>query len=500
MNLPVKSREGRSHDGLSTGGEQLERAPPEPTEAKQESLLHEEAMASGHTKQEAGDKLVPNTDSAMIDPMSEIYRFTPMPLPTTSRRNNSDLAQPGAYGVVGAPNFHRFRAPRRQDSDEAETAPPPEIEGLAVANLVTEEDRDNLPTARPQQMGREREQESKKFKTKIFVGVILIVACVLIVLTVLVPNNKDESSRAPTKTPSASPSEAPTTLMDSILSLLPMETIVTITEDAESPQSEALDWLMQEGHELRLSLSSERILQKFALATLFFATAGEAWIDHTNWLNHSVNECDWFNKPEFAGVSTWRTFLGEGFLQGFFPGDEQPAICGDDGLYQHLWLDENNLAGSLPMELYLLTNLQTMSLSNNRLQGSISSHIGQLGSMQGLFLNRMVESGQIPSEIGLLTKLKALVLLSNSHDGTLPSELWKLSELDTLLLSGNRQLQGTLATEIGNFHQMRWLGLDACDLHGTIPSEIGTDIVHQWSLWDNPCFFGKIDGPVLASF
>ena len=72
-------------------------------------------------------------------------------------------------------------------------------------------------------------------------------------------------------------------------------------------------------------------------------------------------------------------------------------------------LSNNNLEGSLPAEVRLLVNLETLDLSNNQFTG-------------------------VPAEIGQLTQLRVLNLSNNPITG-LPHELGNLSNLQLLDLT-----------------------------------------------------------------
>ncbi|CAB9522747.1 Leucine Rich Repeat [Seminavis robusta] len=324
---------------------------------------------------------------------NHIY-FSPMPQPLPSEPDRflrpDLLVNPvGAIAVDGPfgasiDTGHRHEQ-QRDEEDPAET------EELAVANLVAE-DNGLLPTAMPQntEATRKRQQKTKQIKTNILLVVIALLALTIVLLAILIPEKEsskltdDTVPTTPTDLPSSNPTQAPTLVSDYFISLLGEATSELIMATPGSAQSKAWQWLLEDAQQQQPSLPIERLVQRFALAALFYATAGDNWYNNTNWLNHNISECDWFNQPEFGRVTIMRQFFGNGYLQGFFPADAQPSICGNDGLYQHLWLDRNNLAGSLPDEFYLLTTLKTVSLANNRIQGFISSHAGKLDRMEGL--------------------------------------------------------------------------------------------------------------------
>ncbi|CAB9504597.1 LRR receptor-like serine threonine-protein kinase At4g08850-like [Seminavis robusta] len=358
---------------------------------------------------------------------------------------------------------------------------------LAVANLVLEDC--DLQTARPHIEGtianagtsNERQNHvSKRCKTTLLLGAILIIVIVFIFIAVLISAQKEYMADfAPAEMASSTPTQAPTSASDYMFKLLPPETTFKISEEPESPQAMAFDWLMEDYSNLP-NLPYERIMQRFVLATLYHATGGYSWNDDTNWLDHSIHECTWFNKPSFARKDVLSQ-LFTGYLSDFYPPTElQPTACNHEGLYEHLWLDQNNLGGTLPEELYLLTSLKTMSFSSNQMQGTISSLIGQLSSLEGAAISYLQNAGSIPSEIGLLADLRVLALNDNNHKGSIPSELWQLSNLSTLILSRNPELQGTIPSIIGSVANLRWLLLDEADLSGSIPKEIGLTTSLEW--------------------
>ena len=155
-----------------------------------------------------------------------------------------------------------------------------------------------------------------------------------------------------------------------------------------------------------------------------------------------------------------QALLYPGLLEGFFPTmDPTPTTCNEDGLFQHLWLDQNNLDGKLPEELYMLTFLRSLSFGANRLQGTISSLVGQLTALEGLVIKKLENAGRIPTEMGLLTNLRALVLDNNDHQGYFPTELWQLTNLETIYLGRNPKLKGMIPYQINTTSNLRWLGI-----------------------------------------
>ncbi len=98
-----------------------------------------------------------------------------------------------------------------------------------------------------------------------------------------------------------------------------------------------------------------------------------------------------------------------------------PAEIGELTNLEELYLDRNQLTGSLPAEIRKMTQLRILSASGNRLSG-------------------------IPAEIGQLNNLKTVDLSNNDLD-TMPNEIENLKNLKILDLSGNRyspEMQSTI--------------------------------------------------------
>ncbi|CAB9510722.1 Leucine Rich Repeat [Seminavis robusta] len=415
-----------------------------------------------------------------------------MTLPRLARESNIERqVQPGAISAGGGPDNNNPPT-HASDSSESIISSPSEEgnDGLAVANLVSEEnqkDPQELPQARDNNVeseDRQREERMKQFKTKVLLGVIGLLGIILVLVAIVTPSKKQENedfvpTATPSEPPSNAPSQAPSSYAHSLLSLFPAETVTAILNNEDSPQSKAYRWLLKDIESLP-DLSNARSLQRFVLATLYFATSGDNWKKVDNWLNHSVDECDWFHQPAFARKHVLAQLVPE-YLRGFM---EPPpsSICDDAGLYQHLWLDTNDLGNSLPTELYLLTSLQTLSVGWNQLKGTLSSYVGQLTALKGLVMGDQHLSGTIPTQLGLLSNLNILTLASNKFQASIPSEIWQLTKLDSLILRGMPNLGGSIPSDIGKIPSLRWLITEQSNLSGTLPTEIGLVESLEWIL------------------
>lgn len=470
----------------------------------------------------------------------------PAPIPTVlDRFRRSRVAlEPGAHAVGGLPtgvsvsNTLTVETPRMSSSIDPTPSLPTTLraptgsqdgddangnEGLAVANLIEEETTappGDLPHAQGVDLeaARTKSEESRKKALAILVVAFVVVVAAAVLVAVFVPTN-GATSHLRTEAPSPSPSITLLALVDQVLSSFPKETHVAL-QDPNSPQAMAYAWLWGDTESL-FNRNANQIKQRFILATLYYSTSGDDWVDNGNWLNHSAHECDWFHQPSF-GQKHILAALYPDYLVGFM--EPMPPICNGDGTYQHLWLDQLNLVGLIPLELFQMTSLQTFSAVFNELEGGLPSQVGLLTNLFAMDLAFNKLGGTIPVEIGQLTGLRTLGLVHNDHEGTIPRQLWKLSKLEGFLgLSQNPLLHGSLATEIGLISNLKVLNMEDCGLTGknmiilwlllhplrsvilrllrellpgTLPTELGHLESLEWMMTSKNTLLGTVSMPV----
>lgn len=193
-----------------------------------------------------------------------------------------------------------------------------------------------------------------------------------------------------------------------VLTLLPEHTLEAMRLDPSSPQAMSYNWLVNDTLLSVENMDVWRIQQRFALAAFYYATSGEQWITQTNWLDHNISECKWYSRPVFQPGNDSYVFYNAAY-----EGKENTDACNADGAYEHLWLYSNLLVGSLPLELYMLTRLKSISLSTNSISGTVSPLIANLVDLEALWINNNGIGGSLPSEVGHLTKMTSLSLVSS---------------------------------------------------------------------------------------
>ena len=171
--------------------------------------------------------------------------------------------------------------------------------------------------------------------------------------------------------------------LDYFVQIALLESTRSALKRENTPQSKALRWLRN--NTFLEDYSLPRRLQRFALATLYYSTGGERrWARRDGWLSDD-NECNWFG----TGVLDFR-------------------CDGLDESMKRLQLSSNDLRGTLPLELSLLTSLEVVDLSRNLLTGFIPSSFGDMSVLREVYLTDNFLSGSIPREIGGASKLEIL--------------------------------------------------------------------------------------------
>ena len=134
-------------------------------------------------------------------------------------------------------------------------------------------------------------------------------------------------------------------------------------------------------------------------------------------------------------------------------------------------LSNNQLSGTIPVEIGQLDRLQELCLSNNNLVGTIPEAIGQLVSLRRLSLNNNQLTGGFPSTIDGLSHLQRIDLSNNQLTGNILPDIGKLFDLQELFFQKN-QLSGELPSTIGNLYNLNILNIGENQLTGSIPSTI----------------------------
>ena len=139
---------------------------------------------------------------------------------------------------------------------------------------------------------------------------------------------------------------------------------------------------------------------------------------------------------------------------------------------RELHLTENNLQGTIPLELFNLSLIQVLYLSFNQFTGTLPTEIGKLESIERFYLYGNDVAGTIPSEIGLLNKAQVFTLAENRFEGSLSRHVSDMINLQTFSAHNNVMKKGKLTGTLPWFNRSPFLTelkVDGNAIEGTIP-------------------------------
>ena len=128
-------------------------------------------------------------------------------------------------------------------------------------------------------------------------------------------------------------------------------------------EERALAWLIQEAP-LKLSAENEsdrnRLVQRYALLTLWYSLNGDAWVKNDGWLV-AEDECSWY------GIECI---------------NDQVTTVGTTQVLVGIW-SQNNLSGTIPADVALLASVIQINLGGNqKITGSLLPSIANLNILQ----------------------------------------------------------------------------------------------------------------------
>ncbi|MDF1697511.1 MAG: M12 family metallo-peptidase [Saprospiraceae bacterium] len=113
-------------------------------------------------------------------------------------------------------------------------------------------------------------------------------------------------------------------------------------------------------------------------------------------------------------------------------------------------LENNNLQGSIPIDLTALSNLQRLKLNNNGLTDTIPNYWDSLDQLFLLDLRQNALTGAIPFSYTTMTKINTIHLDNNSLSQEIPIGLGYNSSLRTFTASNN-MLEGCFSNGVSSF-------------------------------------------------
>jgi hypothetical protein len=198
--------------------------------------------------------------------------------------------------------------------------------------------------------------------------ILLIVVAVAVALALVLPSEPTTTTQAPPTTTTQAPTTTTTTQAPTMTTTTQAPTTTPILQDLSelissassdggealttpsTPQNLALEWLA--GNPNLANYTDQEKIQRYALATLYYSTKGDSWDNDDFWLS----DADACNK--------WYQY------------NDTTIDCTIDGAVSFLDLDFNNLQGTIPREIGMLSDsLGKFTVEENAVQlHGIPSH------------------------------------------------------------------------------------------------------------------------------
>jgi len=241
-------------------------------------------------------------------------------------------------------------------------------------------------------------------------------------------------------------------IVKALLTRLPLSSVNAISTPG-SPHRSAVEWLIDNNNLDELPLF--RTNQRYALAVLYFSTGGvNSWTNKTHWLS-SLHECEWFQSITYNG--------------------RENVPCSDGtSVIKTLVLAENLLYGSIPIDVALLSNLETFAFPSNFLQHKIPVESTIMVNLVTLDLGSNNFQGPLPP-LTNHSNLATIDFSSNNLEGQLPESYSNLNSLERLDLSQNPGINGTIPESLSRLTNLRQLSIDGTALTGSVPASFCQD-------------------------
>ena len=194
-----------------------------------------------------------------------------------------------------------------------------------------------------------------------------------------------------------------------ILRVLLAATNSSSLTDITTPQGLATFWILDQD-EFQACPDDPKLVQRWSLAVMYYSTGGDFWAEC---FDGDVN-CGIVDqtRPEFDGADPFLAPVNECTWAGITC--NPTALC-----VTRIEFELNNLAGTIPTELGLLTDLVFLGMEQGTTTGTIPSELGGLSNLNFIDLDFNLLNGSIPSEIFGLSNLATLDLNDNDLTGNI---------------------------------------------------------------------------------
>jgi Flp pilus assembly protein TadG len=231
-------------------------------------------------------------------------------------------------------------------------------------------------------------------------------------------------------------------------------------------------WFQQELQHLEQQQQQTRSSQ-----TLFQSTQPKKWTNVAGWTY--LDECEWFGvtctpRAPDGGEAASRMVVTSIHLNFNNLRGTVPVDLGLLTSIESFRVNTNYLTGTLPWSLGQWTQLVNFSVYKNALTGSIPESTSSWVNVQSILMQENQLNGTLPSmPLGSWTKLQEFNVVRNALTGSVPSSVGQWSNIHSAQFSVNR-LNGTLPDTIGQWTAIEEFRISSNALTGTIPDSVSS--------------------------
>lgn len=348
--------------------------------------------------------------------------------PPRARQGSGGLTQkPLSQSTANGDEYDQYNAPREHQTLHR----PNSAGGLTTSRRPTNPSRTPSQQGTPRQKSRQQPEVNEEFRDvqssgqwgkisrmEMIIGAVVVLVVVAGAITgiVIVTGNKgSDASNAqttplPTLAPSLQPEVDPEDQLVSLLDAMDTVNISTmffpsdasyftpnlVANTTRLPSIRAMAWVLN--MDPRDSLPDNPwLIFRYALASIYYSFRGENWTNSENWLT-GEHACKWH------GVICDRSQASYVF---------------------ELDLSNNNVVGTIPIQISLLSDLRSLILTGNKLTGTIPSvRLGNMRNLSLLYLNENQLTGDLSdlSTLNANNVLSTLLIQENNITGRWPRD------------------------------------------------------------------------------
>jgi len=229
---------------------------------------------------------------------------------------------------------------------------------------------------------------------------------------------------------------------------------------------------------MQLCPQDKFLIQRYVMSVFYFSTRGDRWSECSAppLLDEDATEDEKAAVEATANAECSLKVAGfESNSNAWLTGGSECGWgglgCNEDDFVTRIEMEQNGVAGTLPVELSRLQTLRNLILEEGILTGTIPSKLGEIRSLEQIDLNFNLLQGPIPEELFLLSNLRQMDLNDNELTGTISSSIQGLAKMSFFQIENNL-FTGTIPYAMGALTSLQVATMDNNQLSGEMPCDV----------------------------